>query len=78
MIKLVIYPNPVQNEIHIQAEMAISQVVIYSVTGELIQIIPSLSEKYTAINVKDYKPGIYLIQIFQDKKISTKKFIKKE
>jgi len=68
-----VYPNPATNKINIAAQNPISKIQIYSLTGKLMFQNNSDSGNIKTINIDGLVKGIYLLQIFQDKTISTKK-----
>ena len=71
-----IYPNPAQNEINILATENISEIRVYSVTGRQVLVRKPISENSLRLNIERFTPGIYLLKIFQNKKVSTLKFVK--
>jgi hypothetical protein len=70
-----LYPNPVQNELHIMTsgELTGSQVSIFDVTGRLV-----LQTKPVAnsINVAKLAPGMYTLVITQKGSVVTRRFVK--
>jgi len=71
-----IYPNPVQNTLHIDMSSSISRIQILDVNGRLVYDYANMNSQ-TSINVKDFKQGLYFMQIYSEQGIITKKFIKK-
>jgi hypothetical protein len=72
-----VYPNPATNEINISAQEAITNINIYSLTGKLMFQSKSISERLAKVNIEGLSSGIYLVQIFQDKKYSAKRIVVK-
>lgn len=71
-----VYPNPISDVLNFSAPENISKVAIYSVTGENMISIPSLS-KTGKVNVSSLKPGIYFVNIhFADGKQQVEKITK--
>jgi hypothetical protein len=71
-----IYPNPAIGEINISAENEINEIRIYSTTGKLmVQKTKIFSNKFK-VNITEFTPGIYLMQVFQENSSSVYKFIK--
>lgn len=67
-----IFPNPVANELHIRAERVPDQVRVMSLSGETIH----MSNSVNTIDVRDYKGGLYFIELVYNDHIETMKFIK--
>ena len=75
--KLVIYPNPSKNTLHISKEdhKGDNLIIIYDVTGrEVMKIENSVQE--TIIDVSTLKQGTYLLHYINDEKIQTKLILK--
>lgn len=73
--QILIYPNPVQKEMTIYSGKEFSQVTIYSTTGKKVAESHFSPENQITIPVVNFKPGIYLVRIVQDKNTVTKKII---
>jgi len=69
--KVLIYPNPVQNELKIETDEAIVNIEIFDLLGK--QIIVS---KHKNIDVSELQKGIYLLKINTDKGSVIEKIIK--
>ena len=70
-----LYPNPVQGQLNISSEKAISQLSIYSLSG---QVVKTLASQSTSVDVSDLESGIYLTRIrFEDGTSSFERIIKK-
>ena len=70
-----LYPNPVQGQLNISSEKAISQLSIYSLSGQVVKTVASQS---TSVDVSDLESGIYLTRIrFEDGTSSFERIIKK-
>lgn len=69
-----LYPNPADNIVYIDAKNVIEKIEVYSILGKKV-----LSKKSTnEIQIRNLKPGIYLIKMRDSNgSILTKKFIKK-
>ena len=72
--KFSIYPNPSSDIIQIKTDENIDKVEIYSALG---QSVLTKSGDFKNINISNLKSGIYLIRIYVDENIATKKIIKK-
>jgi hypothetical protein len=71
-----VYPNPARSEINISAPESISEVMVYSVTGEMIIHQKPGFVNELKINTESLVPGIYLLKVIQKDKNTTLKFIK--
>jgi gluconolactonase len=70
-----IYPNPVQNELHINLEGNKGMLEINDISGKsLIQ--KEILENNASIDVSGLNQGIYLVKVLLDKQILTGKFVK--
>lgn len=58
-----IYPNPVINEITITATIPFETVIIYDITGKIVQQIERASQIEQTIQVGSLKTGLYFIRI---------------
>ena len=69
-----LYPNPVEDELHLEADGIIEEVIIYNINGQqtIINSIQTPST-HSVINVSNLNPGIYFIKINE----TMNKFIKK-
>lgn len=67
-----IYPNPVQNQLHIQTESKPKNYTVFSVLGKEI----ITSEFNASLDVSQLKAGIYFIKINSENGSVTKRFIK--
>lgn len=71
-IKVSIYPNPIQNELHIETGEVVNSVEIFDLLGK--QILKSINKN---IDVSGLEKGIYLVKINTDNGILTQKIIKR-
>lgn len=76
--KILIYPNPIENEININIENKNQvNVKIYNLDGKLLLSKP-IETKNAKISTSNLKKGIYIIEISENNKIiKTEKMIKK-
>lgn len=72
-----IYPNPASGEINISAYKPIDEIKIYSLTGKLIIQTNAFSKSNLKLNIEGFIPGIYLVQVLQEGKSLTGKFVVK-
>ncbi|PHS09442.1 MAG: hypothetical protein COA88_04470 [Kordia sp.] len=71
---LVVFPNPVQNELRFSSVMELSSVVIYDMTGKVVLRNATTKEM---INVAELMKGVYFIKATSGTSVYTSKFIKK-
>lgn len=71
--KLSLYPNPVEDYLHVKSKSKLDEVEIFNLHGQKIDII------YTdnMINVKKLQPNVYVMKAIIGGKIQYQKFIKK-
>ena len=72
---LVIYPNPVNDKLTVEAQGAIGTVEIYDLMGAMVYSQKNCGNKME-INIADLQNGIYFIHLMNDKVSVTKKFVK--
>lgn len=70
---LSIYPNPVQDILHIKSGEEIIKAEIYDATGRIMN---AKSVKSNAVNVSELAKGSYIIKLFSKDKTMVQKFIK--
>jgi hypothetical protein len=70
-----IYPNPASDQVVITSEQLITKIVLYDASGrELQQLV--LSAFQTEVNVSNVSSGTYIVKIFTDVGLATKKIVK--
>ncbi|WP_461302244.1 T9SS type A sorting domain-containing protein [Aureisphaera sp.] len=67
----IIFPNPVNNFLNLESQYNIEKVNIFSLQGQLLK-----QSFNTRIDVSGLSPGLYLINLFVNGQIITKKFVK--
>lgn len=73
-----IYPNPVQDVLHISGEETIKSLLIYDPSGKLVKSDLSINDKNITVDVSMLKTGVYMGSIVLNKGgIKTFKLIKK-
>jgi len=70
-----IYPNPASDEINISAKNKITEIRIYSAAGKLMILKENLFSNTYKIDTKGFNPGFYLIQIVQNGRLVSRKFV---
>lgn len=74
---LLIYPNPVNDKLHIENSIAIGKVEVYNISGGLLITEQANAVKKFAINTDELKNGTYILKLSNtDGTISVVKFVK--
>lgn len=70
-----IYPNPAQNIIKLEFlnEEAVGELSIYSLEGKKVF---SAEKQVKEISIKDWLPGLYLVQVVSNKGVYSSRFVK--
>jgi hypothetical protein len=72
-----LFPNPVADELTIQANKEINTVSIFRSTGSIVDRQTEIYNYISIINVSNLSPGLYLVRIeFSGKEVATIKMIK--
>lgn len=75
--KLQLYPNPVSNTIHIiNPDPTSERVEIYNLIGEKIYTFPLTKNSDQQFDISELLPGVYIIQVRNDRGSLTGKFVK--
>ena len=72
---LILYPNPVNDKLTIEAQEAIGTVEIYNLMGAMTYSQKNCGNK-VEINTADLQSGIYFIRLTNDKVSETRRFVK--
>ncbi len=70
-----LYPNPVQNILHIKAEQAVTAIRIYSMDGTAVT--QATGENISEINLTHLAAGIYMVRVETGERGSVMKVVKK-
>ena len=73
--KTLIYPNPVNNKLTVEAQEALGTVEIYNLMGSLVYSQKDCANK-VEINTSDLPTGIYFIRMTNDKTSEARRFVK--
>jgi serine protease len=68
-----IYPNPANNSLFFRGDVEITRVQIYGMDGKLLM---ELTNPSTQIDIENLSSGNYLIHVFTENEVYTKKFVK--
>jgi len=71
---VVIYPNPVDDILHIQTTEAVRRIEIFNVQGALVMTVDGNA---TAINVSNLPSGAYMIRFVTETGVSIQRFVKR-
>ncbi|WP_188462646.1 T9SS type A sorting domain-containing protein [Bizionia arctica] len=66
-----LYPNPVQNELHIQTNFTIEKVEVYNLLGQQVMV-----SNATTLHVSSLTDGLYLVKVFSNGSVFTHKIVK--
>ena len=73
-----LFPNPFQEELHISSkDELISNLVVYDITGKLIQEEKTVNQNTFVLKTNAYPVGTYVIEIVTERGKETYKIIKK-
>lgn len=73
---VLVYPNPVDDELQIHSGIKIHSVTLSGISGNCIQQISDISEFNLLMNTKTLVPGVYMLKIETSKGIVIRKLIK--
>ena len=73
---LLLYPNPVKNELIIATEMNVEEIAIHDIYGRTMRQQVNKTTGQQVIEVADLENGIYFINIKTDKGNIVRRFIK--
>ncbi|WP_298544805.1 PKD domain-containing protein [uncultured Aquimarina sp.] len=73
--EIMLYPNPVVDELHIQSKRTITEVTIFNYTGAIIYSSNVIKTNKHTIERMDYPAGVYFVQINTDQKSTMKKIV---
>lgn len=72
-----IYPNPVNNQLNIKSEVALSKLMIFDINGKMVLEKLLKQQLNISTNLSDLSSGIYFIKLQSDKSSIIKRVIKK-
>ena len=71
-----LYPNPVEDWLHIEGA-GIRKVVVVNAMGQMIESMETEGQEMLMLNVKHYEPAAYIMMLYTEKGIVTRRFVKK-
>lgn len=72
---LVLFPNPVQDVLHIQCEKQMGRIILFDIYGKKLQE-KTIDGMQTDFSMRAYPAGIYILQIQSNNNFITKKILK--
>ena len=73
---LLVYPNPVNDRLYIEAEVEIEEVVVYDVFGRQ-QELSAISGQQSVVDVTSLNSGVYFVKVVTRNGETVKRFVKK-
>jgi ACT domain-containing protein len=73
---VLVYPNPVSDELHIMSEDKINSVTLSGLSGNCIQLLSNISEYTLLLNTRNLAPGMYMLKIETSKGEVVRKLLK--
>ena len=70
-----VYPNPVNGNLWIQSNIAVSKLALFNSVGQNIFQIDLKHEHFSQIDMSDFTPGYYVLRLESNNGIHTKKLI---
>lgn len=67
------YPNPVRSELTVDSQIPLTKVEIYNVLGKMAKEVTS---KFEHISLDNLSNGIYIVRLYSEDGVTTKKLIK--
>ena len=71
-----LYPNPVNDWLHVMGE-GLRKVVVVNTLGQVMESIEIENQEELLLNVKHYEPATYIIMVYTEDGIVTKRFVKR-
>ena len=71
---LSVYPNPVTNVLSIDSETPLTKVEVYSMLGKKVK---EVNSDFKSISTNNLSNGVYIIRIYSENGLATKKLIKR-
>lgn len=70
---VVLYPNPVGSTFTLQAPMAMGEVKIFTMEGQLVKVVKDINDTMVSINVDELPQGMYIVSTLGVAKMMIKK-----
>lgn len=75
-LSTLVYPNPSQDEIHVQTDFPVDHVSVYAMDGTLLNLPVTTSANECIINLKGLTPGMYIVRTVAAGQLSASRIIK--
>ncbi|HHS95069.1 MAG TPA: T9SS type A sorting domain-containing protein [Phaeodactylibacter sp.] len=75
LLKVLLYPNPSNQWLNIESELALEQIIVHNMLGQRI-IDKSVESSHNVLNIRGLAPGGYLITLIHQGKTRTLRFVK--
>ncbi len=72
LVGIKLYPNPIQNMMHINSVNSIDKIEVYDMLGKLV----ARNNNLKTISLAQLNSGLYITKIYANNKVATKKIIK--
>ena len=73
--EIILYPNPVVHQLHISSGIALKNIAVFNIFGQLILEQKIHNEKNFSVNTAALRPGIYLVRIKTDERFITRSVV---
>ncbi len=71
---VLVYPNPASSQLKIESSFTISQISVYSITGQFVKE-QAVNGKMVSLNVSDLLPGNYIVRCVGDQQDFARKIV---
>lgn len=71
---LILYPNPARDILYLESSSAIASLAILDITGKIVYE-KEVHFKSTSISLSGLRPGVFIVIIYNQNKVTTKKLI---
>ena len=71
-----VFPNPVQDLLHIKAEEAIRQVFVMDLNGRTVKQLSGHYKHYTTIDLRNISAGTYIVRVYTDNAVIPIRIVK--
>lgn len=71
--EIVVYPNPVKDNLYINSQTEINRVEVYNIFGQKVY---QNEGQLSQVDLSNLNSGIYLVQLYNNEKVITKKIVK--
>jgi LEA14-like dessication related protein len=72
--RVMVYPNPAENQLNIVAE-DLQKITVYNAMGQLVKTVEVGGQDQVSLPVSDYPSGLYTIQVVTANGVMTKNVV---